>query len=102
MVAHTMLAALDNNRNTMLEQVEGENSKSSWKLQWSQHSQTSIVKSNVSQKTPHKHLMSCTWIHLNFGLKGKVLTILQPWCKSAVLQAKKQDKTLNPTQPFLQ
>ena len=66
-----MLAALYNNSNTKLEQVKGKNSKSSWKLQWSQHSQNLIVKKQCVPKTPRKDLMSCTWIHLNSGLKGK-------------------------------
>ena len=85
MVAHAMLVALDNNSNTKLEQVEGENSKSSWKLQWSQHNQTFIIKKQCVLKNSSQRSNVMYMVHLNSVLKGKVLTILQPWCKSAVL-----------------
>ena len=50
MVACTMLAVLDNNSKTKLEQAKGENGKSSWKLHWSKHSQTFMVKKQCVPK----------------------------------------------------
>ena len=77
-----MLAALDNNNSMMLEQVEGENGKSSWKLQWSKHSRKFIVKKQCVSKD---YSQRSNVMYLNSGITGKVLTISQPRCKSAVL-----------------
>ena len=72
-----MLTALDNNSNPKLQQVDNENGKSSWKLQWSKRSQTFIVKKQCVSKdySFRKGLMLCTWSNLNSASKGKVLTI---------------------------